>query len=278
MRQWKEINLKSANPSQMKKMAEVLFLIFFCWVVPGVTQTSQKKSSGQPVVQKAKAKADSKANSTVQAKLPSKKSGERAPAAATSLELELEGAAASPSLANTKEVEVDKDIPKSEKMKRTVSFDYHSWFENLNFNPTTGSQSGIKSVYYGFALVYDVTKYLNDWGWGAQVGFGQGLAVGDGDAGTYIQKRVAWNYLRGGGRIFKRLNGRTDLGLTLLALRENISWPANGGIVIPGPNPFFSLFIEARWRMTRQWELIQAIGNSTNNAGASLRLGFGYTF
>jgi hypothetical protein len=167
--------------------------------------------------------------------------------------------------------------PQEISLKKTILVDYHSWFENLTFNPTTGTRSGVKAIYYGFSANYDLTQYLTTWGWGTQLGIGQGYAVGDGDTNSYLQKRVSWNYLRGGGRIFKRLNGRTDLGLNLLIMYNKISWPQSDGTVSPGPNPFFSLFIEARWRMTRQWEMIQALGNSTNDAGANLRFGFGYT-
>ncbi len=167
--------------------------------------------------------------------------------------------------------------PADESLKKTIFVEYHSWFENLTLTPTTGARSGVKAIYYGFAANYDLTKYRPSWGWGAQFGLGQGYAVGDGDTSTYLQKRVPWTYFRGGGRLFKRLNGRTDLGVNLLIMRNNISWPPSEGTVSPGPNPFFSLFIEARWRMSRQWEMIQALGNSTNDAGANLRFGFGYT-
>lgn len=169
-------------------------------------------------------------------------------------------------------------------LKKTVILEYHSWFENLSFSPADGSaKKNVETIYYGFAAVYDTTKYYPDWGWGANGGLGQGYAVATGESTAgqgpvYSQRRVSWTYLRLGGRVFRRLNGRMDLGLNMLATRSSISFPSVNGSVAVGPNPFFSLFLEMRWRISRKWELVQAIGNSTNNAGANMRIGFGNTF
>ena len=171
-----------------------------------------------------------------------------------------------------------KSSPLNIPIKKTLVLDYHSWFENLNFLESAGAVSNVVSVLYGFSLNYDITKYYEKWGLGGHLGYGQGYAVGDGETSTYLQKRVPWNYLRFGGRVFSRLNGRTDMGLSLLMMKKSMSWPESGGTVQPGPTPAFSLFLEIRWRMTKQWEMIQALGNSTKNAGANLRFGFGYTF
>lgn len=162
--------------------------------------------------------------------------------------------------------------------KHTLLMDYHSWFENLTYRNSSNQEYGLEAVYYGFALSWDMTQYHKEWGWGVQGGLGQGYAVGEGEQNTYREKRVKWTYLRGGGRVFKRLNGRMDLGLALLALNQSLSWPGSSGQVVKGPNPFISLFLEMRWRFNRQWEMVQAMGNSTKNAGANMRIGFGYTF
>lgn len=162
--------------------------------------------------------------------------------------------------------------------KKTLLMDYHSWFENLNYTPSGSVQMELKTVNYGFGVAYDISRYLTDWGWGLQGGLGQGFAVGKAGSSSYLQKRVSWTYLRAAGRVFTRLNKRFDLGLSLMMMSRNISWPQAGGVVEAGPNPFFSLSVEMRWRLTREWEIVQALGNSTKNAGASLRVGAGYTF
>ena len=164
-------------------------------------------------------------------------------------------------------------------LKKTLMFEYHTWFENLVFSPTGGGAvKNVETVYYGFAFMYDATKYYTDWGWGGNAGLGQGFAVATGESSSYSQRRLPWTYLRAGGRIFRRMNGRMDLGLNLLVTKNSISFPSTGGLITPGPNPFFSMFLELRWRMNRQWEIIQALGNSTNNAGANMRIGVGNTF
>lgn len=161
--------------------------------------------------------------------------------------------------------------------KKSVVLDYHSWFENLKYTPNGGSQVELKTVSYGFAVSYDVTQYYARWGWGLEGGAGQGYGVGQ-SSSSYLQKRVPWTYWRAGARVFSRINNRMDIGIHPIVWRRSISWPAGGGSVEAGPNMLLSLFLEFRWRLSREWELVQALGTSTNNVGANLRLGAGYSF
>lgn len=168
--------------------------------------------------------------------------------------------------------------PRSPNFKHSLFMEYHSWFENLTYRPNSGGETDVKTLNYGFAVLWDVTQYLKSWGWGMQAGLGQGYGFGESDSVGYTANRIPWTYLRAGGRVFIRLNPRLDLGASLVGWSRKASWPEDSGKLLPGPNPFFSFAADLRWRLSRRWEILQSLGNTSKNSGSSLRFGLGYTF
>lgn len=187
---------------------------------------------------------------------------------------------------NTKEKPKDSNsvatpakIPRGIARKLGV-LDYNSWFETIRIKGG-GTPYDTKALLYGTGLSFEYATYFPDWGWSAQLGIIQGFAVaGDvSDATSYYARRVQLNILRGGGRYFKRINPRFDLGIASHLLITTKSYPPLNGLEVEAPNGLMiGGFIDSRWRLDEKWELLQSMGTYSRGPSLAWRLGTSYTF
>ncbi len=160
-----------------------------------------------------------------------------------------------------------------------IALDYNSWFENIKI--TGGTPFQTKALLYGIGLTYEYNKLRSSWGWGVGAGWVHGFAVsGDAtDTTTYYSKRVPLEIARFNSRIFLRINPRFDAGILACALYTITNWPTSNGFnVDKAGSLMMGGFLDTRWRLDGQWEIIQAFG--TYNTGPSLawRMGTSYYF
>lgn len=190
-------------------------------------------------------------------------------------------------VASTSYAESPSDAPlisKTEITKRWTkvswAVDYNSWFENILVKNSTSSYE-TQAMLYGIGVSVELNQYFPTWGWGVSGGILQGFAVvGDSSSSTnYYARRVTLNSLRGTGRLIYRVNPRLDLGLGLAILSKTQSWPTDKGFTVDSNSLLvFGYFLDSRWRVDKNWELLQAIGTYSKSSSAAWRLGASYTY
>lgn len=163
--------------------------------------------------------------------------------------------------------------------RKSVVVDYNSWFETIRIKGPTTYET--KALLYGLGASYEYALFHSSWGWASSLGIIQGSAVaGDvSETSSYYARRVPLNIFRFGGRLFQRVNPRFDLGVTTSVLFTLTPWPidrnfsveASNGLMIGG-------FVEGRWRLDRQWELLQSFGTYSRGPSLAWRLGASYSF
>lgn len=164
-------------------------------------------------------------------------------------------------------------------VRQGIAVDYNSWFENLRITGVTPFQT--KALLYGIGVAYEYNKLKTNWGWGVGAGliYGFGVSGDASDTTTYYSKRVPLQIARLNSRIFRRINARFDAGILACALYTITNWPISNGLSVEkAGNLTMGAFLDTRWRLDGQWEVIQAFG--TYNTGPSLawRLGTSYYF
>lgn len=119
--------------------------------------------------------------------------------------------------------------------------------------------------------------------WGATLGafFGTGRAVGGGNTTVieYQKDKVAYSMFGVSPRIFYRLSGRINAGLSGLIYSRNIQWPVDNPLIrVDSGRSLNALpMLDLNVRIFRSWDFYQGIG-SYSNGSTMWRLGLHYRF
>lgn len=156
----------------------------------------------------------------------------------------------------------------------------------LQWNESLKIQQGVTSDkdfanYNALALAIqkEITYYR--WGWNASAFIGSGKAVGGGNANliTYQKDNVAFTIYGISPRIFYRLSGKINAGLTVMALMKNIDWPKDSDTqtIDSGPNLSVTAMADLNIKLFQNWDFYSGIGPVSE--GATLwRIGLNYRF
>lgn len=161
-----------------------------------------------------------------------------------------------------------------------ISFDYNSWFENIQIQ-NGGTSHQTAAMMYGVGISYEYSVYQLNWGYGAHAGYVQayGVSGNSGDPTQYYAYRVPVSVFRGGGRLFYRLSEHFDLGLTLQAQMNKASWPTFNGMTVESDSKLSTAaFLDSRWRLNSKWDLLQSVGFYSKGSSGMWRIGGVYIF
>ncbi|MEK2646008.1 hypothetical protein [Bdellovibrio sp. BCCA] len=156
----------------------------------------------------------------------------------------------------------------------------------LQWNETLKLQQGItadKDVanYNGLILTAqkEVTYYRWGWSFGGFVGAGRANGGGNSTVISYEKSKVAFTVYGIAPRVFYRLSGRINAGLSAMAFMKNVDWPkdATNQTIDSGRNLNVMGMADLNVRLFQKWEFYSGIGPLAE--GATLwKIGVNYRF
>ncbi|WP_374074003.1 acid shock protein [Bdellovibrio bacteriovorus] len=161
-----------------------------------------------------------------------------------------------------------------------VSLSALQWNENLKLQQGINTDKDVAN-YNGLivTLQKEITYYR--WGWSAGAFIGSGRANGGGNSSviTYEKSKVAFTVFGVSPRVFYRLSGRINAGVTGMAFMKNIDWPkdATNQTIDSGRNLNVMGMADLNVRLFQKWEFYSGIGPLSE--GATLwKIGMNYRF
>lgn len=154
------------------------------------------------------------------------------------------------------------------------------WNEKLKLQQGITSESDFAN-YNGMIVTFqkEVTYYR--WGWSAGVFIGAGRANGGGNGSVinYQKSKVAFTVFGVSPRVFYRLSGRINAGVSAMAFMKNIDWPKDvgGQSVDSGRNLNVMAMPDLNVRLFQKWDFYSGIGPLAE--GSTLwKIGVNYRF
>lgn len=172
-------------------------------------------------------------------------------------------------------------LKKNSFVRKGILLDYNSWNENviLESNNTKTTQ---KALAYGTGISFDWSETKARTGYGFNLGLISSFAVTGQSSTTdgYFVKRNSFLAFRTSLRYFQRINPRFELGLAPYILFNQLKWQSTESYnAKASSNIVFGFFLDNRYRLNRNWELIQALGlTNVKNSSVTWRVGGGYYF
>lgn len=161
-----------------------------------------------------------------------------------------------------------------------VSLSALQWNENLKLQQGINTDKDVAN-YNGLivTLQKEITYYR--WGWSAGAFIGSGRANGGGNSSviTYEKSKVAFTVFGVSPRVFYRLSGRINAGITGMAFMKNIDWPkdATNQTIDSGRNLNVMGMADLNVRLFQKWEFYSGMGPLSE--GATLwKVGMNYRF
>lgn len=156
----------------------------------------------------------------------------------------------------------------------------------LQWNETLKLQQGATTDrdfanYNALALAIQKEITYSHWGWNASAFIGSGGAVGGGNASliSYQKNKVLFTIYGISPRLFYRLSGRVNAGLTAMAFMKNIDWPTDSANLTVDSGHKFNIMAVAdlNIRLFQKWDFYSGIGPLSE--GATLwRIGLNYHY
>lgn len=126
-------------------------------------------------------------------------------------------------------------------------------------------------------IMKEVTYYR--WGWSAGAFIGAGRSNGGSDADPYLADKVAFTTYGISPRVFYRLSGRINAGVTGMLFYKNIDWPKETSTqtIDSGRSLNVTGIADLNIRMFQKWDFYTGIGPLTE--GSTLwKIGVNYRF
>lgn len=129
------------------------------------------------------------------------------------------------------------------------------------------------------SLQKEITYYRWGWSMGAFLGSGRASGGGNSSAISYEKGKVAFTVYGVSPRVFYRLSGRINTGLTAMIFMKNIDWPkdASNQTISSGRNTNLMGLLDLNVRLFPKWDFYSGIGPLAE--GATLwKVGVNYRF
>ncbi|AHZ85032.1 hypothetical protein Bb109J_c2339 [Bdellovibrio bacteriovorus] len=126
-------------------------------------------------------------------------------------------------------------------------------------------------------IMKEITYYR--WGWSAGAFIGAGRANGGSDADPYLSDKVAFTTYGISPRVFYRLSGRINAGVTGMLFYKNIDWPKETSTqtIDSGRSLNVTGIADLNIRLFQKWDFYTGIGPLTE--GSTLwKIGVNYRF
>jgi|GEM_PF-1421674 len=129
------------------------------------------------------------------------------------------------------------------------------------------------------SLQKEISYYRWGWSMGAFLGSGRASGGGNSSAISYEKGKVAFTVYGISPRVFYRLSGRINTGLTAMIFMKNIDWPEDAGnqTINSGRNTNLMGLMDLNIRLFQKWDFYSGIGPLAE--GATLwKVGVNYRF
>lgn len=157
---------------------------------------------------------------------------------------------------------------------------------SIQWNDTLKLQQGINRYndsanYSGMTL--SVQKEMNYalWGWSASAFLGSGSAVGGGNSTSlpYQKNKIGFVVYGASPRIFYRLSGRINTGVSIMAFMRNVDWPREAGdpTIDSGRTVNISSLADLNVRLFSKWDFYTGLGPLAEGA-TFWKIGLNYRF
>jgi len=159
--------------------------------------------------------------------------------------------------------------------KKDILFGYQSMYQDFHAGGPTYQDEAIIS---GFQLAYE-HSYVYKVHW--MLGYDVGAMLGTGTAGNsgapYPATQASYSGLLAGIRALYRVHAFFDVGTRLGMTYKNLSFPTQSGLVADlGPNPNFNAYLEIRFHIGTEYDLVQSIGVEGTSKRTSWNIGWAY--
>lgn len=135
--------------------------------------------------------------------------------------------------------------------------------------------------YSGTILTLQREVNHSTWGWAVGIFAGSGHAVGGGNAQaiTYQKSKVPFSVYGISPRLFTRLSGRINAGISLNAFLKEITWPNESAdlVVDSGRKMNATAIFDLNVRVFRNWDFYSGIG-PLGEGGTLWKIGINYRF
>ena len=162
---------------------------------------------------------------------------------------------------------------------QSVGVGYMVWNEDLRLQQS-GVVTSAPANYQGASVNFQSETIYRRWGWSVAGFIGSGRAnAGDAfDAQVpYTQAKQAWTLLGASPRVFYRLTGRVNMGLSVPLMMKMVEWPAAPGMTIDsGKKMITSGAFDFSIRLNNKWDLYQGIGALSNDSSTMWRVSLNY--
>lgn len=186
---------------------------------------------------------------------------------------------------NEETVDEESTTSAPESASRSVS-NWAAGLSIMQWNETLKIQQGVtndKDIANYNALTLSLQKEVTHyhWGWNANAFLGSGQAVGGGNSNLipYQKDKVAFTVFGISPRIFYRLSGRINAGLTAIAFMKNVDWPKDSTTqtIDSGRKLNITALADLNIRLLKHWDFYTAMGPVTE--GTTLwKLGLSYRY
>lgn len=162
----------------------------------------------------------------------------------------------------------------------TLGVGYILWNQDLRLQQS-GLVTSAPANYQGMTLNIQRETIYRRWGWSVAGIIGSGRANG-GDpfdpSITYSQTKQAWTMFAVSPRIFYRLSGRVNFGLSVPVMARQVEWTSSTpGLTVDGGKNFMtSATADLAVRLSNKWELYQGIGPISANGETLWRVNLNY--
>ncbi|MDG0816060.1 hypothetical protein [Bdellovibrio svalbardensis] len=152
------------------------------------------------------------------------------------------------------------------------------WNEALLLKQAGKSENDVAN-YSGLALSYQRETIYYRWGWNFGGFIGTGRANGGGNVSTipYQKDKQPFTIIGLSPRVFYRLTGRVNVGLTGMAYVRNVEWPSEtAGLTVDATRNFtLTALADANLRISDKLDFYQGIGPLDKGA-TFWRIGLAY--